>query len=177
MTILLSGFPPVVAPQTRLLILGSMPGVESLRQQQYYAHPRNAFWFIMGKLFGAHAALDYKERKGILIQQQISLWDVLAHCVRPGSLDSDIRPESEAVNQLDVFCRNQPELRAVAFNGRRARETFNRHFFKKSPEPWQNLLLIDLPSTSPAHAALRPNQKLAAWQQCLKPVLQPVRSK
>ncbi len=168
---LLTGFPPIVAPQTRLLILGSMPGVESLQRQQYYAHPRNVFWMIMGELVGAYPELDYDTRIRILKQNRISLWDVLDRCVRPGSLDGDIERKSEMTNQLVEFCRDQPELRALAFNGRQARETFQRHFCKKAPDFWQQFLLIDLPSTSPAYAALRPPAKLEMWRQRLCPLL------
>ncbi len=168
---LLTGFSPIIAPETRLLILGSMPGVESLRQRQYYAHPRNTFWLIMGALVGALPELDYNERVVVLKKNRISLWDVIDRCVRPGSLDGDIERESETVNPLIDFCRDQPELRALAFNGRKSRETFNRHFMKKDPALWRHLLLIDLPSTSPAYASLRPAAKLKIWHQSLAPVL------
>ncbi len=168
---LLTGFLPIAAPHSRLLILGSMPGVESLRRQQYYAHPRNAFWMIMGELVGALPEIDYEKRVMILKENRISLWDVLDRCVRPGSLDGDIERESETVNQLSEFCHNQSQLRALAFNGRKARETFNRHFLKKDPSPWQHLQLIDLPSTSPAYASLRPSAKLEIWRQRLQPIL------
>ena len=168
---LLTGFSPIAAPETWLLILGSMPGVESLRQQHYYAHSRNVFWLIMGDLIGALPELDYDKRVAALKQNHISLWDVLDRCVRPGSLDGDIERESEMVNPLIHFCREQPGLRALAFNGRKARETFNRHFLKKYPAQWQHLLLINLPSTSPAYASLRPAAKLKIWRQSLAPIL------
>jgi len=153
-----------------VLILGSMPGVESLRQQEYYAHPRNAFWLIMGELVGACPELDYDERIAHLKQNRISLWDVLDRCVRPGSLDGDIERTSETVNPLVDFCGSQPELRALAFNGRKARETFQRHFWGKDPLFWQDFQLIDLPSTSQAYASLRPAAKLDIWRQRLRPV-------
>ena len=168
---MLTGFPPIAAPRARLLILGSMPGVESLRRQQYYAHPRNAFWLVMGELVGACPELDYVERVELLKQNRISLWDVLDRCVRPGSLDGDIERTSETVNPLFGFCREQSELRALAFNGRKARETFARHIEKKDPLFWQDFQLIDLPSTSPAYASLRPAAKLEIWRQRLRPVL------
>ncbi len=168
---MLTGFLPIVALRSRVLILGSMPGIESLRQQQYYAHPRNVFWMIMGELAGAYPALDYAERIAYLKQSRISLWDVLDRCVRPGSLDGDIERTSETVNPLAEFCREQSGLRAIAFNGRKARETFQRHFLKKDPLFWQDFQLVDLPSTSPAYAALRPVAKLEIWRQRLQPVL------
>ena len=168
---MLTGFPPIAAPRARLLILGSMPGVESLRQQEYYAHPRNAFWLVMGELVGAYPELDYTERLEVLRQNRIALWDVLARCVRPGSLDGDIKRASETTNQLVEFCRERPQLRALAFNGRKARETFARHIEKKDPLFWQDFQLIDLPSTSPAYASLRPVAKLEIWRQRLRPVI------
>jgi len=167
---MLTGFLPIIAPRSRVLILGSMPGVESLRRQQYYAHPRNTFWMIMGELVGAYPEIDYTERIAFLRQGRISLWDVLDRCVRPGSLDGDIERVSETVNPLAEFCLERPGLRALAFNGRKARETFQRHFFKKDPAFWQDFQLIDLPSTSPAYASLRPAAKLEIWRQRLQPI-------
>jgi hypoxanthine-DNA glycosylase len=125
----------------------------------------------MGELVGAYPELDYDERIVHLKQKRISLWDVLDSCVRPGSLDGDIERRSETANPLVKFCREQPELRALAFNGRKARETFARHIEKKDPLFWQDFQLIDLPSTSPAYASLRPAAKLEIWRQRLRPVL------
>lgn len=172
---LLTGLLPIIVPDTRLLILGSMPGAESLKMQQYYAHPRNAFWFIIVELFGdglsvTGALPDYRECCDILRRNQISLWDVLKNCVRTGSLDSDIRRTSETANPLLKFRLNHPELKAVAFNGRKARDSFKRHFLKVNPHPWCDLDFIDLPSTSPAYAALRPSEKLKEWRQQLQPI-------
>ena len=168
---LLSGLPPIETAGARLLILGSMPGQESLNRQQYYAHPRNSFWFIMTKLLKVKSTLSYLERQQILKQNRISLWDVLENCVRPGSLDGDIVAISEVANKLEDFYRRQPKLQAIAFNGRKARHSFTRHFLRHDKKRWQNLTLIDLPSTSPAHAALRPAEKLKLWQEKLAPFL------
>ena len=170
---LLNGLPPIEAATTRLLVLGSMPGQESLNRQQYYAHPRNSFWFIMTKLLKVKSTLSYLERQQILKQNRISLWDVLENCVRPGSLDGDIVAISEVANKLKDFYRRQPELQAIAFNGRKARHSFTRHFLRHDKKHWQNLTLIDLPSTSPAHAASRPAEKLKLWQENLAPFLVP----
>ena len=166
-TELLSGLPPIEAANTRLLILGSMPGQESLARQQYYAHPRNAFWLIMADLLRIRSELSYPERQKMLKQNRISLWDVLGYCVRPGSLDGDIVAQSEVANNLDDFYRRHPELQAIAFNGRKARHSFTRHFLRHNNTCWQNLTLIDLPSTSPAHAALRPAEKQQLWHKGL----------
>ncbi len=168
---LLSGLPPIEAADTRLLILGSMPGQESLNRRQYYAHPRNSFWFIMANLLKIEPTSNYPERRKMLKRNQISLWDVLENCIRPGSLDGDIVTLSEVANKLDDFHRRQPELQTIAFNGRKARHSFTRHFLRHDKKRWQNLTLIDLPSTSPAYAALRPAEKLKLWQESLNPFL------
>ena len=84
-------FPPIVSPQSKLLILGSMPGEASLKAGQYYAHPRNAFWHIMGELFGAGPSLPYQERVATLQSIGVALWDSLQACIRPGSLDASIK--------------------------------------------------------------------------------------
>ena len=170
---LLSGLPPIEATTTRLLILGSMPGQESLNQQRYYAHPRNAFWFIMANLLKVESELNYPERRKMLRRNRISLWDILENCVRPGSLDGAIVSKSEVANELDAFYRRHPELRAIAFNGRKARHSFTRHFLRHDKKRWQNLTLIDLPSTSPAYATLRPAEKLQRWQESMAPFLVP----
>lgn len=150
-----------------------MPGTESLQQQQYYAHPRNAFWLIMTALFNLNKTLNYQERLNRLKQHQVSLWDVLENCVRPGSLDNNIVAATETANNLNNFQQRHPELKAIAFNGRKARDSFTRHFLRQDKRSWQNLTLLDLPSTSPAHAALRPAEKLKIWQDHLEPFLTP----
>lgn len=168
----ITGLPPIEATSTRLLILGSMPGQESLNQQQYYAHPRNAFWYIMTKLLMLQPEQSYPERQKALKQRRISLWDVLDNCIRPGSLDSDIVNTSEVANRLEDFHHRHPELQAIAFNGQKARHSFTRHFLRHDQTCWQNLTLIDLPSTSPAYAALRPAEKLQLWRKALTLFLQ-----
>jgi len=170
---LLSGLPPIETAATRLLILGSMPGQESLNRQRYYAHPRNSFWFIMAGLISLEEGSGYEERLNSLRQHGISLWDVLDNCVRPGSLDSDIVATTERANDLKGFQQRHPELEAIAFNGRKARHSFTRHLLHHDEKTWQKLTLIDLPSTSPAHAALRPAEKFMLWQKSLAPFITP----
>ena len=106
------GFGPVVDAQCRVLVLGSMPGIASLEKHQYYGHPRNLFWPIMGELFGAHPSLDYSERLRHLLEHHVALWDVLKLCQRPGSLDADIVAGSEQVNDFHSLFGSGTAIRA-----------------------------------------------------------------
>lgn len=156
----LHSFPPVADPHATTLILGSMPGKESLRQQQYYAHPHNAFWKIMGDLVGAHPALPYPQRLQALKAAHIALWDVLHSCEREGSLDSDIA--AEEANDFASFFAQHPRITHVFFNGAKAEHSFRKFVLGEQALP--PLELLRLPSTSPAHAGMRYEEKLAIWQ-------------
>jgi len=161
------GFAPVYSRSARILVLGSMPGEASLRQQQYYAHPRNAFWPIMAELLAMDAGLDYRSRLDFLRSRQIALWDVLAECVRPGSLDSAIRRETIRVNDFSTLLGDCPDIGRIVFNGQTA-----ARFWRLHVRPGLDTALADidcrvLPSTSPAHAALSREQKLNAWREAL----------
>src|SRR5690349_17757067 len=120
-------FPPLSREDARVLILGSMPGEESLRRRRYYAYPHNQFWPIMGALFGAGPELEYAQRVGALTARGIAVWDVLASCERKGSLDGNIRPETERPNDFRRFLEDHPGIRAVFFNGGKAQSAFARH--------------------------------------------------
>ena len=149
-------FDPVVDAETRLLILGSLPGDASLKAAQYYAHPQNAFWRLVGDAIGRElAALPYPDRLEALKAAGVGLWDVIATATRPGSLDAAIREADSA--DLRGLVSRLPALRAVAFNGKTA-----ARIGRTSLEGVAGLTLIDLPSSSPAHA--RPfAEKAAAW--------------
>ena len=159
---MITGFPPVAAADARLLILGSIPGRESLRQQQYYAQPRNAFWPIMATLFGFDAALDYPARTKALAAAGIAVWDVLHSCRRQGSLDSAIDDDTLVANDLAGFLAGHPAIRHVFFNGTKAESCFRRHIKLAMPE--REIAFTRLPSTSPAHAGRSFEQKLLAWR-------------
>lgn len=161
------GFAPIANKSAVVLILGSMPSVASLQQQQYYAHPRNAFWPIMQGLFAAPAELAYKDRKALLTQRRIAVWDVLAACFRPGSLDSAIDEQSVLPNDFTGFFASHKHLRQVFFNGGKAEQMYNKHVLPRVHERWPNLQYTRLPSTSPAMAALTVEQKVERWRVLL----------
>ncbi len=150
-------FAPVVDAGTRLLILGSLPGDASLAASQYYAHPRNDFWRLVGGVIGRDlAAATYPERLAMLRSAGIGLWDVIAGAERRGSLDAAIR-NAEAADLIGLIA-GLPKLEAIAFNGARAARD-GRRALGAAPIV---LTLIDLPSSSPAHA--RPfGEKAAIW--------------
>lgn len=152
-------FPPIEDAGARILILGSMPGRESLRAGQYYAHPRNAFWPIMEELTGSQPAQPYPVRVQMLKTAGIALWDVLASCRRPGSLDADIDPSSIYPNDFQTFSLNHPGISRVYFNGAMAEKCYQKYVQCTISLHYQRL-----PSTSPAHASLSYAQKLAAWR-------------
>jgi len=160
-------FPAIASADARLLILGSIPGKASLEANQYYAHPRNLFWTILGALVGAHPALDYAERTRILTASGIALWDVLKSCKRPGSLDADIDKSTMIANDFAAFFAAHPNIDRIFFNGATAEHAFRRQVLPTllDAEPF---LLKRLPSTSPAHAALSYHQKLESWRIILE---------
>lgn len=156
----------------RVLILGSMPGEESLRRNEYYAHPRNLFWDFMGELFGAGRELPYAERLARLRQHRIALWDVAHSCRRSGSLDSRIDMTSVAANDFATLLVRCPAIAHVFFNGRKAAELFDRLVAPVLGERAQTMLFTVLPSTSPANASLPASQKLAQWRAVRKALAQ-----
>lgn len=153
-------FSPVSNADARVLILGSVPGKKSLEKHQYYGHPLNAFWKIMGEIAGAHPDLAYKKRLDALKASGIALWDVLASCVRKSSLDSHI--QEEAANDFAAFFAAHPLVAHVFFNGAKAEQSFRRFVLGKQDLP--SLKFHRLPSTSPAHAGMRYADKLEAWR-------------
>ena len=162
---LAQSFPPICDSRARVLILGSMPGVASLDAGQYYAHPRNTFWPIMGELFGADPGLPYDERCKALLATGVAVWDVLRQCVRKGSLDANIARGSEVANDLAELFASRLRIGHVMFNGQKAEQAFRRHVLRTlSPEVVDRLTLTRLPSTSPAHAGRTYEEKLAAWR-------------
>jgi len=160
-----SSFPPMARGDARVLILGSMPGVASLRARQYYAHRQNQFWWIMGRLFGAERELPYAQRVERLLERRVAVWDVLKHCERKGSLDGDIRRGSEVVNDFARFLEKHSSIRAVFFNGRKSEVVFTCRVQAHLGPRGATLRYARLPSTSPAHAGMPRAAKLRAWRR------------
>ena len=154
-------FPPVVNAATRVLILGSLPGEASLQAAQYYAHPRNQFWLLLGAILDEDlVALDYPSRLQCLLAHHVGLWDVIAEARRQGSLDAAIREQRH--NDLQALVMALPQLRAIGFNGATA--------YRAADSIQQDgLIKLALPSSSPAYT-LPFAQKLARWQS-LRPYL------
>ncbi len=149
-----------------MLVLGSMPSVASLAAGRYYAHPRNLFWPIVGEICGFDAKATYARRVAALYAARIAVWDVVASCIRAGSLDSDIDERSIIVNPFAEFFAAHPYIQRVCFNGRRAEAAWRRYVLHELPQA-RALSNILLPSTSPAHAGMSYPRKLRAWRRAL----------
>lgn len=152
----LQGLPPVLSPRTRLLVLGSFPGVASLQAQQYYGHPRNQFWPLLEAIWGVDlSGLAYPARLDELQRRGLGLWDVYASCRRSGSLDHAI--EDAEINDLASLRRRAPALQAVVHNGGESARAMK-------PLAALGYAVTRLPSTSPANASWSFERKRAAWQ-------------
>ncbi len=150
-----SSFPPIIDKKSCVLILGSMPGGESLRKQEYYANVKNQFWKIIYALFDISPDNSYEKRIMFLKDKGIGLWDVMETCYRKGSLDSDITKEK--VNNFDSLFREFPNIKYVCFNGLKAFDTYQKKVgFNK------DIIFERLESTSPANT-MRFEDKLKNW--------------
>ena len=157
------GFPAVARPDARVLVLGSLPGARSIAEQQYYAHPQNAFWPIMRELFGIEG--DYASRCEQLRENRVALWDVLRSSVRPGSMDADIQLGSAVANDFRGFLTVHANIRLIVFNGKKAEQLFTR--FVDAHDVAADIVRRGMPSTSPAYASMPFSGKLAAWRAAL----------
>lgn len=160
-TTVLTGLPPLVSPATRVLILGSFPGVRSLQTQQYYGHPQNQFWRILQAIWPSSpyeiCVSSYENRSNWLLERGLGVWDVYASCEREGSLDSAIR---NAVPN-DIAALHLPQLQAIAHNGG---ESFKHARHTRT----LGVPVYQLPSTSPANASWSFERKLAAWREVME---------
>lgn len=160
-------FPPLESVATRVLVLGSMPSQRSLELQQYYGHPQNAFWKIMATLTGVAHEAEYQQRTLALINKGVSVWDTIASCHRPGSMDADIDTGTVSVNDFGGFFERHPKLQVVLFNGQASAKTFQKHLGKTFLLE-RGLESQVMPSTSPAYAAMSLAEKKSIWLDALQ---------
>jgi len=151
---------------TKLLILGSLPGKKSIAEQQYYAHPRNALWPILCDWMQLPASMSYEQRIETALDRGIGFWDVVAQAERPGSLDSDIKSPSVHYNPIDQLIPSLPNLKCIILNGGAAMTLFKRAGFNQEAKE-MGVASIQLPSTSPAHASMTLEEKRVAWHSVL----------
>ena len=157
------GFPPSVNESCRVLVLGSMPSVKSLAEQEYYAHPQNRFWPMMTNILtgGDVPPTDYHERLQMLLDHHIALWDAIASCRREGSLDSAIH--DELGNDFAAFLERWPKITMILCNGGKSFQCFKR--YNKALLAREDLTIKQMPSTSPANARWRLGDLVDAWRK------------
>lgn len=152
-------FLPNIDKKSEILILGSMPGVKSLDEQQYYAHPQNRFWKLMGKFCNTNnlSDLSYDNKLQILLENRFALWDVIQSCERDGSLDSNI--QNEIPNNISELLKQFPNIKYIYLNGNKAYSAFKKHF----PDLLKKYKCYKLPSTSPANARYKLEDLYNEW--------------
>ncbi|QFG53053.1 DNA-deoxyinosine glycosylase [Chryseobacterium sp.] len=155
MNLRIASFPPIISESSEILILGSVPGVRSLKEQEYYAHAQNHFWKIVFHLFGGEFTLNYAQKIDFLTDNKIALWDVIETCERKGSLDTQIRNEES--NDILALLNEFPNIKAVFCNGQKAHKNLLKMVGKDYDLP-----IFVLPSTSPLHT-IGFEKKLEAW--------------
>jgi len=153
-------FPPIIYNDSKILILGSIPGVKSLEKQQYYGHPQNKFWKIIFELFNEKFTEDYEERLNVLKKHHIALWDVIDSCERKGSLDSEIK--NEEANQIEELLEDYPNIIAIFSNGGKSYKNLQKLLGKNFKIP-----IYLLPSTSPLHT-ISFERKFEEWKKILE---------
>lgn len=153
-------FKPSIDNSSEILILGSMPGVKSLEESQYYAHPQNRFWRVMGALCGCPelSSLEYSEKLKVLLDNKIALWDTIKSCEREGSLDSGI--EREVPNDIKGLLKKYKSIKIICLNGNKSFSMFKKHF----PDLLKTKKCLKMPSTSPANARYRIDNLIEEWQ-------------
>lgn len=157
-------FAPIVDANSKILLLGTMPGEESLRKQEYYGHKSNQFWKILFTLYNKPLANDYKERVVLLLEKKIALWDVLQSCEGIGSLDSNIK--NEKPNDFEKFYKKYPQIKHIFFTSQKAKQ-----FYVKYVGLDKKHTFSVLPSPSPANAKMRLCEKIESWREILESML------
>lgn len=152
-------FKPSIDNNSKVLILGSMPGMKSLKEQQYYAHPQNRFWKVLGQICNVNTLqeLDYSQKLTILLQNNIALWDTIKSCKREGSLDSDI--QNEIPNNIKKLLKKYPNIENICLNGNKSYSAFKKYF----PDLLQKYNCYRMPSTSPANAKYSLDRLVQEW--------------
>ena len=153
-------FKPSVDNNSKILILGSMPGIKSLAEQQYYAHPQNRFWKVMGRICKTPDLheLDYNKKLEVLLNNNIALWDTIKSCTREGSLDSDI--QNEIPNDIRKLLKKYPNIKTICLNGNKSYSSFIKYF----PDLSEKYNCCKMPSTSPANAKYNLNMLINEWK-------------
>lgn len=154
-------FPPLVNQNSKILILGTMPGEKSLELQEYYGNKGNSFWKLLFTLFDQPLPKEYAVKKQLLEENDIALWDVLAYCERTGSLDSNIK--NEKANDFESFYKQYPNIKHVFFSSKNASNFYDKYVGRK-----QNMHYSILPSPSGANASKSFLQKLEEWEAILE---------
>lgn len=153
-----TSFAPISDKDTQILILGSIPGDKSLELQEYYGHPRNRFWKVISNITCQKEPISYSEKKALLLNSKIGLWDIAHSAQRKGSLDSAI--QNEVPNDILSFISHHSGIKVIGFNGKKAEAMYHKYFEKAD-----NILYISLPSTSPANASMQLEQLCEKWKQ------------
>jgi hypoxanthine-DNA glycosylase len=152
-------FAPSIDNNSKVLILGSMPGVKSLEEQQYYAHPQNRFWKVMGHILGEPKLheFDYGTKLKTLLKNNIALWDTIKSCRREGSLDSDI--QNETPNDIRKLLKTYPNIETICLNGNKSYTAFKKY----CPDLLEKYTCLKMPSTSPANARYSLDILMREW--------------
>ena len=154
-------FPPIVDENSEILILGTMPGIKSIQQNEYYGHKQNAFWRIIFNIFEEEFTENYEHKKSIILKHKLALWDNLQYCYREGSLDSAIK--DEVPNEINELLRKYSKIKKVVFNGQASQK-----YFKKYIGFNEGISYFAMPSTSPANARMKFEEKLQNWKSALR---------
>lgn len=156
----IKSFPPVVSENSKILILGSIPGVKSLEKQEYYAHPQNQFWKLMFCIFNEEFSMNYEDRTNLLKNNKIAIWDTIESCERVGSLDTNIK--NEVSNQIPDLLENYPNIKVIFCNGQKSYKNLLKLLGKEFKIP-----IVLMPSTSPLHT-ISFESKLKEWKRILE---------
>lgn len=166
---LVTGLEPIAAADASVLILGSLPSSQSVQKQQYYGNPQNAFWRIMGELFGARPDIPYAARAEILKRSGVAVWDVLRSATRAGSSDAAIETKHATANDFSSFFNEHPKLELLCFNGKKAAQLYARLVVPQGTGTIGKFAVRTMPSTSPAYASLTFDEKLHCWSAVRRP--------